>query len=198
MIKCQVCGSGMEKYGKYAVICHKCSIVWRGFSSSSPSFSLKECHQPTNGELPSIDKTECFKCNLLKACVDCSYTINDGYAQNRDIGVKRANEAWSYFYPDDLMPQKGFVIHHDNGNKLDDSKANIKKWDDFGHRRYHSSNPSDKIRAIRSNTMKGNQHSKGFKFSTEQKSQQSKRMRLYWADVKSGKIRRPGITIKAA
>ncbi|MCK4424002.1 MAG: hypothetical protein KAV18_08035 [Candidatus Omnitrophica bacterium] len=81
--------------------------------------------------------TECFTCDLSK-CDDCKYRLNDGYALTKKRGyIKRSIEAWNYYHPDDPMPQKGFVIHHINKNKLDDSKENVEKLTDFEHSRYH-------------------------------------------------------------
>ena len=119
--------------------------------------------------------TECFTCDLSK-CDDCKYWIQDGYAYTK---IKRANEAWNHYHPDDLMPQKGFCIHHSNGNKLDDSENNIKKWTRLEHGQFHMNGnqigkgnqnakghvyqPTEEQNARKSEAMKGNQNGKGNK-----------------------------------
>ena len=96
--------------------------------------------------------TKCFGCDLSPKHKGCKYYLKEGYARNKKLDVKRAIESWNYYHPDDLMPQKGFVVHHGNENKIDDSEGNLKKWNRKEHNQYHH---------------KGNQYSKGCKRSEE-------------------------------
>ena len=92
---------------------------------------------------------ECFSCDLTE-CAVCKYWLDGGYAWGWlcNTSIKRTNEAWNFYHPNDLMPQKGFVVHHDNENTLDDSKENLQKLTKSKHTRLH---------------MIGNQNGKGNK-----------------------------------
>lgn len=182
--------------------------------------------------------TECFECDLSPKCIRCGYSVySDGYVWNNKTYGRRSHEAWNFYYKDDLMPQKDFVVHHADKNTLNDSEDNLKKLTRKEHNRLHWNNLSDEEYKKRCNkisislkgnqrakgsrcseerkvkqrqfmegkqyalgckhseeankkkskAMTGNQHSKGFKHSEETKEKLRKRVKKYWADVKSGK-----------
>ena len=118
---------------------------------------------------------ECFTCDLSPKCTECPYWIDTGYIQGYICGaeVKRAIEAWNYYHPDNLMPEKGFVVHHKNENKLDDSKNNIEKMTISEHMRLHQNSKGwpeklslaelEEYKAKKSEAMKGNQFGRGNK-----------------------------------
>lgn len=124
-----------------------------------------------------MKNTKCFECDLSR-CKDCEYHLSDeGYAYSKKTRFKRANEAWNYYHPDDLMPQKGFVAHHDSKNRLDDSKENIKKWTDFEHRQYHGSHCSEETIEKNRQASLGNQYALNCKHSKEQNARKSEAMK---------------------
>ena len=112
---------------------------------------------------------DCFTCDLSLGCSDCPYRLDDGYAYKRK--VKRANEAWNYYHPDDLMPQTGFDVHHIDYNRLNDTKENLQKLTVVEHHQLHmkrywdslSDEEHEELCKKMSKSAEGNQNGKGNK-----------------------------------
>jgi len=49
----------------------------------------------------------------------------------------RTYSVWNKYHPNDLMPQKGYVIHHINEKCDDDSPSNLQKMTNKEHMRIH-------------------------------------------------------------
>lgn len=79
------------------------------------------------------------------------YRITSGKENNNNKFLHRLIWEDRYSKP---VP-KGYVIHHINGDKMDNRVQNLQCVEDRLHKRYHSSNPSNETRRKLSETKKG-------------------------------------------
>lgn len=99
--------------------------------------------------------------------------------------VRKYQKVWNKAHPDDPMPQKGFVIHHKDGDPDNNEPDNLEKMEKRKHDRLHHIGENNvakrsDVRIKMAEKAKGNKSHLGFTHTEETKIKLSINKKLYW------------------